>query len=125
MRNFQEKRKSKRLVESKPVLVLLCILLLFFAWNVFGLIGRVRETIKNKKMAQDKVENLQKQKDELLYNTNQLKTDKGIEENIREKFGFAKEGEGMVVVTDDKNVVEENTGNQSSSFFSFIKNLFK
>ena len=123
MRNFQEKNRFKKIMQSKPVLAFLGITVLVFAWSVLGLVGRMRETIQNKKIAENKIEDLQKEKAELLSNMNQLKTDKGIEENIREKFAWGKDGEGMVQIVDDKNAPRTDTG--KSGFFSFIKSWFK
>lgn len=112
-------------MQSKPVLVFLGIIILVFAWSVLGLVGKMQETIKNKKIADDKIQELQKEKEKLLSDINELKTDKGVEKSIREKFGLAKEGEGMVVVVDDKNppVAGEDAGKKG--FFSFLKNLFR
>jgi cell division protein FtsB len=100
-------------------------MILVFAWSICGLIGRMQETIKNKKVAEEKIQELQKEKDQLTTNINQLKTDQGVEENIREKFGLAKDGEGMVVVVDDKNSPATDTENKSTSFFSEIMDWFK
>ena len=125
MRNFQEKKRFKQVMQSKPVLVVLGIVILVFAWSVFGLVGKMRETIKNRQVAEEKIQALQKEKEQLTNNIDQLKTNQGLEENIREKFGLAKDGEGMVVVTDDKDSSVGGAGNKSAGFFSKIINWFK
>jgi cell division protein FtsB len=125
MKNFQEKKRFRQVMQSKPVLMLLGIMILVFAYSVFGLVGRMQETIKNKEVAEEKIQELQKEKDQLTANINELKTDQGVEENIREKFGLAKDGEGMVVVTDDKNSTVTDTEDEPTSFFSKIINFFK
>lgn len=124
MRNFQQKRGWKNIIESKPVLILFGILILFFAWNVFGFWSKMKETEKNKKIVEDKVTELTQQKDKFLSDINSLNTDQGKEKLFRENFGLAKEGEGVIVVVEDKNlplVVKPD----SSGFWGFIKNLFK
>jgi cell division protein FtsB len=125
MKNFQQKRKWRHILESKPILFILCILILFFAWSVFGLIDKMQDTIKNKKIASEKIQELQKEKEKLVSDIDKLKTDKGVEESIREKFGLAKEGEGVVVVVEDKNQPTNGTASESTCFLSFIKNWFK
>ena len=85
----------------------------------------MRETINNKKIAEEKIQELQKEKEQLTNNINQLKTDQGIEENIRENLALGKDGEGMVVITDDKDSPTADTNNQPISFFSKIANWFK
>lgn len=125
MRSFQEKKGFKHILESKPVLLFLAILVLVFAWNVFGFWGKMEETRKNKKIAEDKIVELQQEKEKLSSDISKLKTDQGVEESIRDKFGLVKEGENMIVVFDNKDnsavPLETNTG----GFFSFLKNLFK
>ena len=125
MRNFQEKNKWRHLAESKLALMLLGILILFFAWGVVGFVGKMRETAKNRKIVQDKVAELQKGKEKLSAEINKLKTPAGIEESIRDKFGLAKEGEGMIVVVEEKNPPEVQANAESSGFFYFLRNFFR
>src|SRR3989344_7785040 len=103
MRNFQRKRVWRNLMQSNPVLVLLGVLILFFAWNVFGLWNKMAETGKNRQIAEDKVTGLQQQKEELSFEIDDLNTDRGKERFFRENLGLAREGEGLIVVVEDKN----------------------
>ncbi len=111
-------------MQSMPVLALLGILVLFFAWNVFRFMGKMRETAKNKNIVETKITELQQIKEKLNSNIAKLKTDAGLEESIREKFGLAKEGEGMIVVVEDKNMPEVPK-NPDSGWFNFFKNWFR
>jgi len=125
MRNFQKKKGLKEVMQTKPALVFLTIVVIVFAWSAVGLIGKAIDTAKNKKIAQNKITELQQQKEKLTSDIEKLNTEKGVEESIREKFGWAKEGEKVIVVVDDKNppIVEEKT--EKKGFFNFLKNLFK
>ena len=96
MRNFQSKKSWRNIIESKPVLILLGILVLFFAWNILGFWNKMQETEKNKKISEDKIISLQQQKDQLSSKINSLNTEAGKEEFFRENFGLAKEGEGEI-----------------------------
>ena len=125
MRNFQEKNRWRRIVESKPVLALLGILILIFAWSIIGLVGKMQETAKNKKIAEDKVNELNKGKEKLSSDIAKLKTPTGLEQSIRGKFGLAKEGEGMIVVVEDKNQAETQKTADSGGFLSFFLNWFR
>ncbi|OGI66549.1 hypothetical protein A3H53_01510 [Candidatus Nomurabacteria bacterium RIFCSPLOWO2_02_FULL_40_10] len=124
MRSFQHKRGWRNIVQSRPVLVFLGILVLIFAWSVFGFMGKMQITRENRKIAEEKLIELEKQKEKLLFDIAKLKTDEGVEESIRAKFGLVKEGEGVIVIIDDKNppVAQEQ---ESGGFFSFFTNLFK
>ncbi|MFA6076853.1 MAG: septum formation initiator family protein [Candidatus Paceibacterota bacterium] len=127
MKNFQKKRGLRNIFHSKPVLIFLGILVLIFAWGVLGFMERTRMTIENRKIAESKVAELEKEKEKLSSDIEKLKSQDGVEESIRSKFGLAKEGEGMIVIVEDKNKPEV-APNSSDGFFPFLffwKNWFK
>ncbi len=111
-------------MQSMPVLILFGVLMLFFAYSMVGLVGKMLDTAKNKNIALDKVAELEKSKEKLELDITKLNTNQGLEESIREKFGLVKEGESVIVIVDEKESkpeLEANTG----GFWSFFKNLFK
>src|ERR1035437_9249430 len=123
MRNFQQKKGLKYYMRSKPVLILLAIIVVLFAWKVIGLTIKLQETYKNKNIEQTKISDLESRKEKLTSDINKLNTDKGKEEIIRENFGLVKEGENVIVIVDDKNQTATPPQLQNS-FFSWFKNLF-
>jgi cell division protein FtsB len=124
MGNFQKKSKWRSIMESKLVLIILGVILMFFAWNVLGLLGKMEETAKNKKISEAKVAELQNSKEKLSSDIEKLKTEAGQEEIIREKYGLAKSGEGAVVIVDDKSTEDASKAKKSNWFMSFFENLF-
>lgn len=84
----------------------------------------MQETSKNKKIIEDKVTTLKQQKENISEEINSLNTDQGKEKFFRENLGLVKEGENVTIVVEDKNPLEAPK-EASSSFFSFLKNLFK
>jgi len=125
MRNFQKKEKLRRILQSKPFLVFLGIVILAFIFSMVGFMSKMEETIKNRKIAEDKVAELEKSKETFNSEITKLKTDKGKEEIIRENYPVAKNGENMIVIIDDKNQAGTEKESESGGFFSFLKNLFK
>lgn len=125
MRNFQKSGRLKHLMQSKLFLIFLGIVILAFFYSMFGFVIKMGETSKNRKIVEDKIIELEKSKEKLNSDINELKTDKGIEENIREKFGLAKEGENMILVIDDKNAPAITEEEDSEGFFSWLKGLFQ
>lgn len=123
MRNFQQKGRWKNIMQSKIVLILFGIIIIIFAWNVLGFWNKMRETEKNKDAVETKVALLKKQKEDLSLEIESLQTDKGKEKFFRENLGLVKEGEGLIVVVEDKNAPIIPA--ESSGFWSFLKNLFK
>ena len=125
MKNFQEKKRFKHIVQSWPVLIFLSILLLFFATGVFRFMVKMRETTKNREIAEMKVFELQQAKEKLSKDIENLKTEKGLEENIREKFGLAKEGEDLIIVVDSKENLELDDKKKQNYFILLFNNWFK
>lgn len=125
MGSFQENKGLKNIVYSWPVLIFLFIILLFFAWGVIRFTVKMLETAKNRKIAEIKTLNLTQAKIKLTNDIENLKTEKGIEENIREKFGLAKEGEGLIVVVDEKKVGVVEDKEKQNWFTSLFKKWVK
>jgi cell division protein FtsB len=124
MRNFQQKNGWRHIIQSKPVLILFGILILFFAYNVLGLWGKMQETEKNKKIAEDNLATLKQRKENYSTEINSLNTEQGKEKIFRENLGLAKDGEDLIVVVEDKNQPPVAPP-KSTGFFSWLRNLFK
>ncbi len=123
VRNFQQKKGFKDILQSKPVLIFLGLLVLFFAWGVIGFMRKMVVTRENRIIAENKVVELQKQKDKLTSDIAKLKTPGGVEDSIRDKFGLVKPGEGEVVVVEDKNQLPAKP-DSGGGFWGFLKKLF-
>ena len=124
LRSFQQKRGWKNIIYSRPVLVLLAILVLAFAWAVFRFMDKMQITRENRIIAESKVAQLEKEKEKLSSDISKLETEAGVEESIRDKFGLAKEGEGLIVIVEEKNTTEIPK-KESGGFFGFFRNWFK
>ena len=125
MKSFQKNRGLNNILQSKPALVLFGLLIIFFAWNMLGFLSRMNTTRENRILAENKVSELNKQKEKLTHDIAKLNTENGVEETIREKFGLAKDGEEMIVVVDQKLPLQADNSSFSGGFFSFFKNWFK
>lgn len=122
---MKEKQGFWKIMQSKPALFILGIIILVFAWNIIGFLSKMKETAKNRDIATKNIQDLSEAKTKLSADIASLETEKGIEDNIREKFGLAKEGEQMIVIVEDKNQPELNPKDKKKGFFGWFKNLFK
>jgi len=124
MNNYQGRNNSKKFIHSKLALIVFGLFLVFFLYSVIKFSVKALDTAKNKNNAESKIEELQNQKDRLTTDINTLNTQSGVEATIREKYGLAKDGEGLIVITDpeDPNAQNDNT---NTSFWSKVKGLFK
>ena len=124
MRNLKQKRIWRNILQSKPVLIFLGILILVFSWSVLGFWNKMKETSNNKKIVEDKVTLLKKQKENISSEINKLNTIEGKEQFFRESLGLAKEGENVTVVVEEKkSPIAPKPA--SSGFWSFFTNWFK
>lgn len=106
-------------MESWPFLIAFGLLVLFFAWGVIGFLGKMQITRENRILAAAKVAELEKEKEKLASDIGKLNTPEGKEASIREKFGLAKEGEGEIIIVEEK-PVPESEKKENGGFFSFL-----
>ena len=125
MKDFQKRGKWEYVMQSKPFLIFFGVLILFFIFSMFGFMNKMEDTSKNRKIAEDRILELEKSKEKLNSEISKLKTEKGVEESIREKFGLAKEGENMILVVGEKNPLEVQKEEDNKGFWSTIKSWFK
>lgn len=123
MRSFNRGHKS--IWEQKPVLILLGLLVLIFAWSIARFTFKMAETKKNRELVADRVAGLTEQKTELMADIETLKTDRGKEEFFRENFGLAKEGEEVVVIVDPKPAASGEKKSKWQSFWSGLTDWFR
>jgi len=121
-----EKKKIKKLY-SKPVLLLLAIVIVFLAKGTWGVYQKELESRKNVAIVTTELEDLQKRKAELQGETDKINTEEGKEEAIRTKFQVSKGGERVLVVVDrplPTSFTEENS-NFFSKVWDSVSGIFK
>jgi len=96
----------------------------FFVYTVMSIVPKVIETRKNKNIVKAEFENLINQEGKLKSETERIQSEEGIEENLREKFRVAKEGEGLIIIVDEEGK-EGVKYEEKKSFLHFFKNLFR
>ena len=124
MRKYQKKSIYSKYLETWPSIFVLFLLVVMIGWGVAGLLGGLRETIKNKNIANAKVLELQERKTRLSYDIENLETDAGKEKIFRENYGLAKEGEELIIIVEDKNI-DKNKEKEKKGIFGAFKNWFK
>jgi len=108
---------------SPLVLSVLFCILVFFAYNMVGLIEKERETAKKKELKLVEIESLRAREESINKDIEKLKTEDGVEETIREKYQVVKEGEKMVVIVDQdkKEINQETEVLNKHSFWGWVK----
>jgi cell division protein FtsB len=102
MLDFHEKRKLKSLLYSKPAAYVLFGIALLFSWSVYERFEREREMALKRYELEDKLVELRMQATSLEGEVARLQSDRGIEEELRDRFEVAKTGEQIIVVVGDE-----------------------
>ena len=125
MRFRRNKNIFKSILYSWFTITLIFVISVALIYNVIGLIKKNKLTRENRQRAADQLASLEVRETELQSELDKLRTDRGIEETLRDKFGVVKEGEGLIIIVDDPDnkKTEDNPG-ESNGFFQFFKNLF-
>ncbi len=85
----------------------------------------MKETEKNKQIVKEKLTSLEKSKEKLNADIAKLNTEGGVEARIREKFGLAKEGEGMILIVEEEKPNNTEEKEHQNSFLYFFSKWFK
>ena len=113
MIEFQRRRKIRSIIYSKWILLLAIIALVFFARSTFTLWQKERDTKKTVDTLKNELETLAAKEKNLSSRVASLKTERGVEEAIRDKFKVVKEGEGVIVVVDQNKPSDNITASVS------------
>jgi len=128
MRELREKRRFKKFVYSRTMYTFLFVILLFVAqatWNVYE---KYQETKENRQHVEEKLIKLQKRESEVKNRTQHLRSREGVEREIREKFGFVKEGEGVIIFVEPPQSQKKSLIPKSSmwgNIFEIFKDIFR
>ncbi|MSU55954.1 MAG: hypothetical protein EXS51_01405 [Candidatus Taylorbacteria bacterium] len=124
MRDFQRKRKIRKVLYSKGVMAVLLLLVVLVGkatWSVYSKEHESRNRLNN---VETDLQALTLREQKLRADIERLKTPEGIEYEIREQFQVAKPGERMVVLVDEKkDVSAEQVVERSlvSKFFDIFR----
>ena len=106
MKEFYTKRKVKRILYSKFSILLLVGIFFLIAKAGFHLYEKERESASNLRNAKQELGRLKDRQGVLTDEIRRLSTPIGVEQEIREKFKVAKEGEHMIIIVGDEEKIE-------------------
>ncbi len=124
MREFQDKRRRRRVIYSLPVRLGLTLIIIALAGSVFRLYQKERPVRLERAILLKEVERLRARQQELAAEVEKLTTERGVEEEIREKFNVVKPGERVISL-----VVNETSTSSPSlpppSWWQKVMNWFR
>ncbi len=123
MREFQEKRKIRKIMFSSLMLLGLVGLLVFLSSATVKVYFKKRVAVaKNEEMKQ-KVEEMRERVKEMKKENERLQSDFGREEEFRVKFNAQKRGEKVLIILDKKE--ESNNAEQKEETVGFFRRIWK
>lgn len=101
MKKFIPKHRWQNVVFSKASVFLLFLLLVFMANATWNRYQKYRESQKYKEELSFELSRLQEREKDLKDDIERLKTERGVEEELRKNFGISKDGERVIIITGD------------------------
>lgn len=98
MKEFQGKRRFRRLIYSWPLRLLLVLLIILLASSVYRLYQKQQLVLAERQVVLDEVARLTARQKELAAEVARLETDRGVEELIRKNFNVVKTGEKVITL---------------------------
>lgn len=96
----QKKKRKKKPIRNKIAIFCLAIVLVLLIKGNWGLYLKERESGENVARVSKEYEDLMTRRANLQNVNEKLKTEEGVEEEIREKFQVSKDGENVMVIVD-------------------------
>ncbi|MFC1775326.1 septum formation initiator family protein [Patescibacteria group bacterium] len=121
MKKFIPKHRWQNVVFSKAALAVLFIVILFAgnaAWNMYQ---KYKESKELRDRALAELQELERREQNLSEDIENLQTQRGMEEELRKRFGIVKGGEEVVIVIDNPN--DEDGDKSDSSKKGFWANV--
>lgn len=125
MFDYQQKKQIKKVIYSKITLVILFIFIIILVKANYGIFKKERLSRENYKIVKEDFDSLKNRKSILESEINRLKTDEGVEEEIRLKFDVSKPGEVVVNIIDDSSSTSKESEDNKESFWTKLIGWFK
>lgn len=129
MREFQERRKTRNIIFSWPMIGLLAVFNIAVGARLIGVYSESLRASKEEKAVNHELQVLNEKRGRLEAEVGRLGTDQGVEEELRKRFGVSKPGEEMLVIINNGangssgDQVPESPGSFWRNFLAFIKSL--
>lgn len=125
MFNYQQKKQIRKVIYSKITLLILFIFIIILSKACYGIYQKQKISEQNLKIVEEEYYSLSSRKDVLESEIDKLKTEDGVEREIRSKFNVSKPGEIVVKIVDDNKNISYDDSNKEKSFWDRIINIFR
>ncbi len=105
--DFRERSQVRRALYSIPMMGVILILLVIAVQGAWGMYEKHLDARGKESQVREELAALNAREAELRTDIEQLSSERGIEAEIRERFMVAKEGEQVIVLTDEQAAATE------------------
>lgn len=121
MKEFQDKRKWKKYIYSNFTIILLIVIIVFVLFGILSAFNIRERAITRELASSATLKELSLRKENLERKVLSLNTERGLEEEIRDKFRVAKKGEKMIIILNErKEKVEKKEENYWHKFLNWF-----
>jgi cell division protein FtsB len=125
MKEFQEKNKIRRKKRSKILLLFMFLVFVFLTRGAFNAYTKERNSRFEVERTLKEKDALDKRYQVISEQSDALKSDIGVESEIRNKFDVVKDGEGVIVIVDrDVPIIEEDKRGVLKRFWDSVRGVF-
>jgi cell division protein FtsB len=125
MLEFQDKKKFRRILYSKITFIIVLFFCLIIGRATFDMYKTNRLTAEKRMIAENELLDVKIRESSLRAQIGALKTERGVEEELRTKFRVVKNGEGVIIVVDDEAVLATTSeSGLVSKFFEWVSGIF-
>lgn len=121
--DFRERFKLRKVLYAKPTIIIMAIFVVLILHSAWRMHEKSLDALSKRDKALEELHVLETRKAELETDVARLSSDRGIEEEIRDRFMVAKEGEKVMIVVapkiDDAHTITVPS-DQNSSFLNKI-----
>lgn len=125
MYDFQQKKKIKKILYSPIVLLILAIIFVMLLRGVWGVYKKSQISYENLEREKNELNKLMAREKTLNSSIEYLKTEQGIEDEIRTKFRAVKDGEQVAVIINEGTTTPVSISTSSPSFWYKLFHLFR
>ncbi len=127
MKEFQEKRRRRRIIYSKFSVIFMFFVVIVMARATWGVYQKEKESQVNMQLTSNSLAELQARHDLLGQQVDHLQTPAGQDEAIREKYQVEKPGEQVVIIVNATSGVSvpEKEQNLLQKMWNSITHIFK
>jgi len=124
MREFQDRRRVKKLLHSRYALAVLVVIILVLSRAVWGIYLKYEKSQILVEKSEADLLVLQAREATLTKSINALDTEEGKEKELRDRFGVVKQGEKMIILVDDTSPVKPSANVLNDSWWQrFLESI--